>query len=463
VALPNSAEFFECLLAVMQAGWQLVPLNIHLTASEMAYILRDSAAKVFVANERIADPARAAAGLADIADIAKSACLSVGTIEGFRPLADATAGVSAETPTLRRAGQLMQYTSGTTGRPKGVRRAPLPLDPDSAALAYAQHLLRFDVEPGGMGVHLCGSPLYHLAALAFSWFSLHLDHTVVLLDGWSPEEALRRIERHRVTTTHMVPTQFHRLLQLPESVRSSYDTRSLRNVMHAAAPCPVEVKRRMLEWWGPVIYEYYGATEGGGTLAKPDEWLRKPGTVGKAWAGADVRVYDDAGALCPPRQPGTVYMKVLQEFEYHGDAEKTRASRRDGYFTVGDIGYLDEDGYLFLCDRKIDMIISGGVNIYPAEVEAALLAHPAVGDAAVFGIPDDDWGERVHAVVEPAAGRRPGAALAEELLEHCRRSLARFKCPRAIEFTDELPRDPSGKLYKRRLRDPYWKGRERSI
>jgi long-chain acyl-CoA synthetase len=212
-----------------------------------------------------------------------------------------------------------------------------------------------------------------------------------------------------------------------------------------------------------VIYEYYGASEGGGTLVKPDEWLRKPGTVGKPWEGAAVRVYDDTGALCKPGEPGTVYMKVLQDFEYHGDADKTRASRRDGYFTVGDVGYLDADGYLFLCDRKIDMIISGGVNIYPAEIEAVLLAHPAVGDAAVFGIPDDDWGERVHAVVEPTAGQAPGTALGEEILDHCRRALAKFKCPRTIEFTDELPRDPSGKLYKRKLRDPYWVGRERSI
>ncbi len=460
VALPNGAEFFETLVAAMQVGWQFVPINTHLIAGEIAYILRDSDAKAFIGHERLGQTCRAAAR---DAGLPPAACLAVGSIGGFRPLASVVTGQSAALPLERSAGQLMQYTSGTTGQPKGVRRTPLPLDADSAALAYAQHLLRFDIVPGGGGVHLCGSPLYHLAALAFSWFSLHLDHCIVLMDGWSPEDALRLIDRYRVTTTHMVPTQFHRLMQLPEEVRRRYDTSSLRNVMHAAAPCPVELKHRMLAWWGPVIYEYYGASEGGGTLVKPLEWQRKPGTVGKPWEGAEVRVYDDAGNPCPPGEPGTVYMKVLQEFEYHGDTTKTRAARRDGFFTVGDVGYLDEDGYLFLCDRKIDMIISGGVNIYPAEIEAALLAHPAVGDVAVFGIPDDDWGERVHAVVEPTTGAQASADLAEGLLAHCRERLAKYKCPRAIDFVAELPRDPSGKLYKRKLRDPYWQGRERKI
>ena len=328
---------------------------------------------------------------------------------------------------------------------------------------YAAHLLRFDIEPGGEGVHLCGSPVYHLAALAYSWFSLHLDHRVVLMEKWAPEPALAAIERHRVTTTHMVPTQFHRLLQLPEEVRERYDVSSLRNVLHAAAPCPIPVKRRMLEWWGPVIYEYYGASEGGGTLVKPEEWLEHPGTVGKAWAGAEVRIHDDEGKLCPPGQEGTVYMKLLAPFEYGGDRKKTQDARIGDFFTVGDVGYLDEDGYLFLRDRKIDMIISGGVNVYPAEVEAALLEHPSVGDVAVFGIPDDDWGEQVKAVVEPVAGAQAGPELEQALLEHCREQIAHFKCPRSVDFTDAMPRDPNGKLYKRKLRDPYWVGRERTI
>jgi long-chain acyl-CoA synthetase len=284
------------------------------------------------------------------------------------------------------------------------------------------------------------------------------------MDRWTPESALAAIERHRVTTTHMVPTQFHRLLALPEDVKRRYDVSSLRHVIHAAAPCPVEVKRGMLEWWGPVIYEYYAASEGGGTLVTPEEWLAHPGTVGRAWPGAEVRILDDAGTAVDTGKPGTVYMALgTQDFEYHGDKSKTDANRRDGFFTVGDIGYLDEEGYLFLCDRKTDMIISGGVNIYPAEVESVLLTHPQVADAAVFGIPDEDWGEQVKAVVEPAPGAVPGPALAEDILGFCAARVAKYKCPRSVDFVATMPRDPNGKLYKRKLRDPYWEGRARAI
>jgi long-chain acyl-CoA synthetase len=305
--------------------------------------------------------------------------------------------------------------------------------------------------------------MYHMAPLAFGLLSLHFEHTVVLMDGWDPETALALIDRHRVTTTHMVPTQFHRLLLLDDDVRAKFDVSSLRNVMHAAAPCPVDTKRRMLDWFGPVIYEYYGATEGGGTIARPDEWLQHPGTVGRPWEGADVRVLDDDGRDVPPGTVGTVYLKLLGDFEYKDDPEKTAANRVDGYFTVGDVGELDDEGYLYLRDRKIDMIISGGVNIYPAEVESSLLSHPGVGDVAVFGVPHDDWGEEVKAVVEPADGWQPGPDLVAELLEHCGSQLAAYKLPRSIDFVDALPRDPNGKLYKRKLRDPYWAGRESRI
>jgi long-chain acyl-CoA synthetase len=261
----------------------------------------------------------------------------------------------------------------------------------------------------------------------------------------------------------MVPTQFHRLMRLPEATRQRYDITSLRHVMHAAAPCPVDLKRAMFAWWGPVIYEYYGATEGGGTLARPAEWLERPGTVGRPWPGADVKILDDEGKECPPGAVGTVYLKLLMDFEYKDDPEKTRASRRGDYFTVGDVGMRDADGWLFLRDRKIDMIISGGVNVYPAEVEAALLGHPKVADAAVFGIPHDDWGEEVKAAVEPAPEIAAGPELESELLDHCAAELAKYKCPRSIDFHAALPRDPNGKLYKRRLRDPYWEGHERRI
>jgi len=460
MALPNCRAVFEVLLAGMQAGWHLVPINTHLTDSEMSYILRDSGARAFVGHEGLA---LRCAQAARTAGLPTDACFAVGDIPGFRPLAALRERQPVSLPEDRLAGQLMQYTSGTTGRPKGVHREIAPLDPDVAIGLFAQHLLRFDITPGGDHVHLCGSPMYHLAPLAYAWFSLHFEHRVVLMEHWTPQGALEQIARHRVTTTHMVPTQFHRLLQLSPAERAHYSTSSLRHVLHAAAPCPVEVKRRMLEWWGPVIYEYYGASEGGGTLVTADEWLRKPGTVGRPWAGAAIRILDDDGKECPPGSPGTVYLKLLQAFEYRGDPEKTRAARRGDFFTVGDVGYLDADGYLFLCDRKIDMIISGGVNIYPAEVEAVLLTHPRVGDAAVFGVPDDDWGERVKAVIEPAKGVTPGPELAQELLTFCAERLARYKCPSSVDFVAELPRDPNGKLYKRRLRDPYWQNRERAI
>jgi long-chain acyl-CoA synthetase len=358
----------------------------------------------------------------------------------------------------------MHYTSGTTGRPKGVRRPLSGLDPDEQAERLPNFLAMFGVAPHANGVHLAVSPLYHTAVMTFTATSLHAGHTAVLMDGWSPEETLRLIAEHRVTTSHMVPTQFHRLLSLPDEVRMQADTTSLAHVIHAAAPCPIDVKRRMLAWWGPVIYEYYAATEGGGTLVTPQEWLERPGTVGRPWPGYEVRVTDDDGADRPAGEPGTVWMSFgAGDFEYHGDAEKTRAGRRDGFFTVGDIGYLDDAGYLFLCDRKADMIISGGVNIYPAEVESALFAHPEVGDVAVFGIPDPEWGEQVKAVVEPASGATPGPELAAELIEFCRERLAGYKCPRSIDFIEAMPREPTGKLLKRKLRDPYWAAERRAI
>jgi len=458
--LPNGAPGIEVLLATMQAGWYVTPINTSLAAPEIAYILADSEARAFVTHERFADKSLRAA---DEAGLPASARIAVGRVPGFDAYAELTGGRPDSRPDDRVAGQFMQYTSGTTGRPKGIKRPIYPVDPDVMASMLSAHLGRFGIEPGGAGVHLCTSPMYHTAPLAFTSFSLHFEHTAVLMEEWDPETALRLIEEQRVTTTHMVPTQFHRLLMLPEAVRRRYDVSSLRTVLHAAAPCPIDVKRRMLEWWGPVVYEYYGATEGGGTLVTPEEWLERPGTVGRAWEGAEIRVLDDRGATCESGVPGTVYLKLLQDFTYKGDEAKTRENRRGEFFTVGDVGYLDELGFLFLCDRKIDMIISGGVNIYPAEIEAVLFAHPKVGDAAVFGIPDDDWGEQVKAAIEPAPGIEPGAALERELLGFCAERLAKYKCPRSIDFVSAMPRDPNGKLYKRKLRDPYWEGRERSI
>jgi long-chain acyl-CoA synthetase len=344
-----------------------------------------------------------------------------------------------------------------------VQRAVTKMDPEMQASLFGANLTRYDIEPGGDAVHLVTSPMYHMSPLSFGYFSLHFEHTVVLMERWDAERALQLIERYRVTDVAMVPTQLHRLMQLPEDVRERYDVSSLRQVIHAAAPCPLDLKQRLFDWLGPVIYEFYGATEGGGTLAKPHDWLAHPGTVGKPWPGADVKILDDDGNELPPRTVGTVYLKLMGDFSYKGDPGKTAANRWGDYFTVGDIGELDDDGFLYLRDRKIDMIISGGVNVYPAEIEAALLSHPNVGDAAVFGIPHDDWGEEVKAVVEPAPGVEPSPALGADLLAYCESRLARYKCPRTIDFTDAMPRDPNGKLYKRTLRDPYWVGRERSI
>ena len=465
---PNCAEYYVVYLACLQAGWFLTPINWHLAAPEIAYIVGDSGAKAFIGHERVALVCRAAA---DELDFPKDGRFAIGDIEGFRPFAELSAGQSSDVPVERSTGTVMNYTSGTTGKPKGVRRTlpPPEIEPDLIAGLMAGFLMMFGIRPEDDNVHICGSPLYHTAVLMHSGGSLHLGHAVVLMDKWDAEAMLRLIEEYRCTTSHMVPTQFHRLLLLPEAVRGRYDASSTRHMIHAAAPCPPDVKRRMIEWWGNSIYEYYAATEGGGTIVSPEEWMQRPGTVGKAWPTAEVRILDDEGAPQPAGQQGTIYMKLPDNmaFEYKGDAAKTKKNRvrigDDVFFTVGDIGYLDDEGYLFLCDRKIDMIISGGANIYPAEIENVFLMHPKVGDAAVFGIPHEDWGEEVKAVVEPAPGVEAGPALTEELLAFCREKLAKFKLPRSIDYTDAMPRDPNGKLYKRKLRDPYWEGHTRAI
>jgi long-chain acyl-CoA synthetase len=318
----------------------------------------------------------------------------------------------------------------------------------------------FGIAPEDDNVHICGSPLYHTAVLVFSSNALHVGHAVVLQDKWIPEEMLMLIEKYKVTHSHMVPTQFHRLLKLDESVRDRYDLSSLRAMIHAAAPCPIETKWRMLEWWGDVIYEYYAATEGGGTLVTPQEWRNYPGTVGKPWVNSDIKIYDEDENELGANEVGTVYMLLGNaEFEYKDAKKKTKDNRIGNYFTVGDVGELNDDGYLFLRDRKLDMIISGGANIYPAEIEAELIQHPKVADVAVFGIPNDDWGEEIKAVIEPIDGVAGGDDLTAEIMAWCGGRLAKMKTPRSIDYAATLPRDPNGKLYKRKLRDPYWEGR----
>jgi len=463
VVLPNSREFIELYLAAGQAGLYLVPVNHHLVGPEIAYIVGDCEAKALIVHDRFAEAAQAAA---DELGYPAEARFAIGHVPGFRDFAELTKGQSSALPEDRSAGTVMNYTSGTTGQPKGVRRQLSGADPDQAFLAFGSGmLLLFGLTPQDGNVHIVGSPLYHTAVLTFGGGALHVGHTVVLMDKWTPETMLALIERHRVTNSHMVPTQFHRLLALPSEVRARYDLSSLRHMIHAAAPCPVDVKQRMIEWWGPTIDEYYAASEGGGTIVLAEEWLTKPGTVGRPWPNSEIAIFDDEGSrLHEPHQIGTVYMKMAAGgFEYYKDKAKTQKNRIGEFFTVGDVGELDEDGWLFLRDRKIDMIISGGANIYPSEIEGVLLAHPKVGDAAVFGVPHEDWGEEVKAVIEPAEGIEGGSELATEILAYCAGRVARFKTPRSIDFTTEMPRDPNGKLYKRKLRDPYWVGRDRAI
>ena len=461
--LPNGVHPMHVYLAALQAGWYYVPINFRLSAPEVAYILRDSEAKAFISHERYATLVSAAA---DEAGIPAANRLAHGEVPGFRSFGEVVDKQSTDMPTDRKTGAAMHYTSGTTGKPKGVKRALAQIDPDTSAELFTFLLQLFGIQPNDGNVHLCTSPNYHTAVTTFAGNALHAKHAVVFLDRWDPEEALRCIERYHCTHTHMVPTQFIRMLQLPDDVKRKYDVSSMKWAIHAAAPCPVDVKRKMLDWWGPVIWEYYAATEGGGTLAPPDEWLKYPGTVGRVWPNSELAIRDDDGNAMGVGEPGTVWMKMGagRTFEYKGDQEKTNKSHdAEGFFTVGDVGYLNEDGYLFLCDRKSDMIIAGGVNIYPAEIEGVIHEHPQVADVAVFGIPDEDMGEQIKAVVEPLPGVAPDDALRDSIMAHVQGKLGKYKWPRTIDFMDELPREPTGKLLKRTLRDPYWEGRDRAI
>ena len=457
--LPNSSPVLELFMAAAQAGWFITPINSHLAVGEMAYILEDCGAKAVFGSARYADRLISAV---EQSGLNTEQCFSVGeAIAGFSDFGALKADQSAERPSDRAAGSPMTYTSGTTGRPKGVRRAVFDAPPEAVSTQQALFLSLFGMIPGSQHVHLNVAPLYHTAVINFASNHLHLGHPVVLMDKWTPHGMLERIQEHRVTTTHMVPTMFVRLLKMDETERMSYDCSSVSHMIHGAAPCPVDVKQRMLEWWGESVYEYYAASEGGGTLVTPQQWLEKPGTVGPPWPISEIQIRDDEGQLVPTGEPGTVWIAMGDhKFKYHGDEAKTQEAWRDRFFTVGDAGYLDDDGWLYLCDRKADMIISGGVNIYPAEIEAVLLQHDQVMDAAVFGIPDEDWGECVHAVLQLRAGVEQIEA---NLRTFCAEQLAKYKQPKSYDFIDELPRDPNGKLYKRRLRDPFWAGRGRAI
>jgi fatty-acyl-CoA synthase len=436
--MENHLRYLELAWAAQRAGLRYTAVSSRLTVDEVAYILKDSGSMIVFASAATEELARAAAG--DIRVVSVDADYDALVAERpATPLDD------------EREGGDFLYSSGTTGRPKAIS-APLPLHPlgtPPAIVPLFEKLYGF----GADTVYLSPAPLYHSAPLRFNMVVHRLGGTTIVMDRFDPAWTLELIERYRVTHTQMVPTMFVRLLRLPRDER---DVSSLRAVVHAAAPCPPDVKAQMIEWFGPIIYEYYSATEVYLlTAIDSEDWLAHRGSVGKALLGTP-HILDEDGNELPVGEPGTVWSEGGAEFEYHNDPEKTAGARNErGWTTVGDIGYLDADGYLYLTDRKADMIISGGVNVYPQEAENVLIGHPAVDDVAVFGIPNPDLGEEVKAVVQLRANDRPHDELEAELIAYCHERLAKYKCPRSIDFTDELPRHPTGKLYKRLLREQY--------
>jgi long-chain acyl-CoA synthetase len=464
--LRNDFAFFEASAAAATLGSPVVPINWHLKAEEVAYILADSGAQVLVCHADL---------LPQISQgLPKRLQLLVVTTP---PEIAAVFGVSAElarvpdhltdwdiwrdghVPFTEPPGRAspMFYTSGTTGRPKGVMRQPML--PDQMVAAERVGGITYGVKPNEDQVILMNGPMYHSAPNSYGVMAFRHSCKIVLEPRFDPEDLLQLIERHKVTHMHMVPTMFVRLLRLPDEVKARYDLSSLRFVVHGAAPCPVAVKQAMIEWWGPVVHEYFGSTETGIPIwHSAEEALAKPGTVGRAIEGGIVRIFGPNGEPRGVNEIGEIFMRqtAIADFDYHRKAEARAEAGRDGLISVGDVGYLDEDGYLFLCDRKRDMVISGGVNIYPAEIESALIGMDGVRDCAVFGIPDEEFGERLCACIEQEAGAALTPAAVQEYLK---RRLANFKVPRDIEFLAALPREASGKIFKRKLRDPYWENR----
>ncbi|MFC4293338.1 acyl-CoA synthetase [Sphingorhabdus arenilitoris] len=448
LCLDNCPEYFELVWGAHRAGLFYVAISSRLTAAEVDYIIADSGAKMLVAS----------ASLGAMLDQLQTgvARYALGDHAGWPSLAGALADMPDTPIADERAGVDMLYSSGTTGQPKGVR-VPLPENP---ALDGPNILVQLAVGAFGFSegcTYLSPAPLYHAAPLRWCMVVHKLGGTVIVMEKFDPEKALALVEKYQVDVSQWVPTHFVRMLKLPEEVRSRYDVSSLKSAVHAAAPCPVPIKEAMIDWWGPVLKEYYAGTEGNGfTYISSEDWLTHKGSVGRALMGI-TRICNDDGDEVPPRTEGAVFFEGGNPFSYHNDPEKTaKAANKHGWTSLGDVGWVDEEGFLYLTDRKSFMIISGGVNIYPQEIENLLVTHPKVADAAVIGAPDEEMGERVVAVVQPLDMAQAGDALRDELNAFMRQSLSGVKIPRQIDFRDELPRHPTGKLYKRLLRDEYW-------
>jgi long-chain acyl-CoA synthetase len=454
LVMSNRHEFLEIQSATLRAGFRITPVNWHLNLDEIAYILNDCEAQAVFGEARIATVAAAAAQAPRL----KVKLAVGGDIPGFLNYDEALAGVdpsNIDDPVL---GNQMLYTSGTTGRPKGVFRTAPVVTPQ------AMYALRgYDAA----SVQLCAGPAYHAAPLAFDVrAAMGAGATLVFLDKWDSEHTLRAIDQHKVTHMHLVPIMFQRLLALSPEVRARHDISSVKYIVHGAAPCPPEVKHAMIEWFGPVLSEYYAGSEGGaGFMINSEEWLRKPGSVGKRPELLGSKILDEQGNECPPNVSGTIYHQLPPGggFTYYKDEKKTQASRVGDYFTMGDMGYFDDDGYLFLTGRSAETIISGGVNIYPQEIDNELIKHEAVADSSTVGVPHDEWGEQVKAVILLKPGYEPSDLLANEILAFARDSLPSFKVPRSLDFVTSLPRSEAGKIQRGKVRAPYWEGRARQI
>jgi long-chain acyl-CoA synthetase len=450
----NRGEFVEVQAATLRGGFRLTPVNWHLNVDEISYILNDCEALALFAEAKVAT----ARPSADAAPDLKIKISIGGAIEGFTTYDEALAGLDGSDIADPSLGNQMLYTSGTTGRPKGVFRAVPAVTPQAM---YAMRGY------GETSVQMCAGPAYHAAPLVFDVrAAMGAGCPLIFMDKWDSEHVLATIDRYKVTHMHLVPIMFQRLLALPPEVKAKYDVSSVKYIVHGAAPCPPEVKFAMIEWFGPVLSEYYAGSEGGaGFMIDSHEWLKKPGSVGKRPELLGSKILDEQGAECPPNVSGTIYHQLPPggAFTYYKDEKKTQASRVGDYFTMGDMGYFDDDGYLFLTGRSAETIISGGVNIYPQEIDNELIKHDAVADSATVGVPHDEWGEQVKAVILLKPGYQPSDLLAQEILGFARDSLPAFKIPRSLDFVTELPRSEAGKIQRGKVRAPYWEGRARQI